>query len=101
MWARYSSAHFEQGAGRHACNNPYDRDADEKFFKTMDASEFWEISRDEFLTLIAPSFTAVDDKEDMDAILARAHMIIITDSGVYYRVATTDKRPVTSLFLGQ
>ncbi|CAE7554952.1 unnamed protein product, partial [Symbiodinium pilosum] len=95
VWARYSSAHFEQGAGRHACNKSYDRDADEKFFKTMDASKFWEISHDEFLTLIAPSFTAVDDKEDMDAILARAHMIIITDSGVYYRVATTDKRPVT------
>ena len=31
----------------------------------------------------------------MDAILARTHLIVITDSGVYYRVASTSKDPVS------
>ena len=29
VWARYSSVQFDQGAGRYACNNPYNHDIDD------------------------------------------------------------------------
>jgi len=34
VWARYSTAYFEQAAGRQACNNPYNQDLDNEFGKT-------------------------------------------------------------------
>ena len=49
------------------------------------------IQHKDFLDLIAPSFTGVEDAEDMAAILARTHVIVLTDNGVYYRVASTEK----------
>ncbi|CAE7776876.1 unnamed protein product [Symbiodinium sp. CCMP2592] len=87
----YSSAHFEQGAGRHACNNPYDRSVDEEAFASMKTTKCWHISHENFIKLITPSFSAVDEAEDLDAILARTHFIVLTDSGVYHRVAATAK----------
>ena len=94
MWARYSSAQFDQGSGRHACNNPYDRSTDDEVFATMHKGNFWKIPYDKFLQLIQPSFSAVEDPEDMDAIMARTHLIVITDHGLYFRVANTSKDPV-------
>ncbi|CAE7631905.1 unnamed protein product, partial [Symbiodinium sp. CCMP2592] len=91
VWARYSSAHFEQGAGRHACNNPYDRSVDEEAFANMNTTKCWHISHENFIKLITPSFSAVDEAEDLDAILARTHFIVLTDSGVYHRVAAAAK----------
>ena len=38
VWARYSSAYFEQGAGRQACNNPYDQECDKDMYRKMQAS---------------------------------------------------------------
>ena len=35
VWARYSSAQFDQGAGRHACNNPYNQNVDRELFEQM------------------------------------------------------------------
>ena len=61
----------------------------------MNASKVWHAGHEEFLKMIKPSFLAVDEDEDMDAILARTHLIVITDSGVYYRVASTSKDPVS------
>ena len=94
MWARYSSAQFEQGAGRHACNNPYSRQIDAEMFKSMSAINNWQIPYEKFLNLISPSFTAIDEAEDMSAILARTHIILLTDNGIYFRVASTSKEPV-------
>ena len=94
VWARYSSAQFEQGAGRHACNNPYDRRVDEEAFAAMNSRKIWEIPHETFLKLINPSFCGVDDDEDMAAILARTHLIVLTDNGIYYRVAATSTSPV-------
>ena len=94
MWARYSSAQFDQGAGRHACNNPYNRAIDEELFASMQKSKIWSVPHAKFLDMIKPSFLAVDEDEDMDAILARTHLVLLTDSGVYYRVAGTSKDPV-------
>ena len=36
----------------------------------------------EFLDLLQPSFAAIDSKEDMDAILARTHVILLSEHGV-------------------
>ncbi|CAE7034963.1 GIP [Symbiodinium sp. CCMP2592] len=91
VWARYSSAYFEQGAGRQACNNPYNRQIDEEAHKNMKASNIWEIPHKQFLELIQPSFSSIDEAEDMDAILARTHVIVITDHGLYWRLAKVEK----------
>ena len=61
----------------------------------MSASKLWQANHEKFLKLIKPSFRAVEDDEDMDAILARTHLIVITDSGLYYRLASTSKDPVS------
>ena len=60
----------------------------------MSLSKTWKADREKFLELINPSFLAIDDKEDMDAILARTHLIVLTESGLYYRLASTSKDPV-------
>ena len=91
VWARYSSAYFEQGAGRQACNNPYNRQTDEEAYNSMKTSNIWEISHKQFLELIQPSFSSIDEVEDMDAILARTHVIVITDHGLYWRLAKVKK----------
>ena len=48
----------------------------------------------EFLDLIQPSFAAIDSKEDMDAILARTHVVLLGEHGVYWRVASIEKKEV-------
>ncbi|CAE7830488.1 unnamed protein product [Symbiodinium necroappetens] len=95
VWARYTSAQFDQGAGRHACNNPYARDLDEKLYMDMKKSKVWQAPHNKFIDMIKPSFAAIDEDEDMDAILARTHIILITDCGIYYRVASTSKDPIS------
>ncbi|CAE8596347.1 unnamed protein product [Polarella glacialis] len=94
VWARYSSAQFDMGAGRHACNNPYDKDLDEQQYVQMKRTGVFEVTFANFMNLIQPSFAAIDDKEDMLAILARTHVILISDNGVYHRVAGTTQDPV-------
>ena len=37
---------------------------------------------------------AIDEDEDFDVILARTHIILLTDNGVYYRLASTSSKPV-------
>ena len=37
----------------------------------------------------------VDSKEDMDAILARTHVVLLSDHGVYWRVASTLKDDIS------
>jgi len=51
VWARCSSAQFDQGAGRHACNNPYNQNVDRELFqqmqkehKTCPVQESWNIA---------------------------------------------------------
>ena len=70
------------------------RAEDDKAFAQMKTSNIWEISHDDFVKLITPSFSAVDEVEDMDAIMARTHFIVITDNGIYYRVAATTKTSI-------
>ena len=94
VWARYSSAYFEQGAGRQACNNPYDQKLDESMYQEMQRSKIFEVEHKLFLDLIHPSFEGVDNMEDMAAIIARTHIIVITDNGVYWRLAGAQKSKV-------
>ena len=60
----------------------------------MKSSKIFEINHESFIKLIKPSFEGIDDKEDMDAIIARTHLIVITSSGVYWRVAGNHKSNV-------
>lgn len=57
----------------------------------MKASNIWEVPHKQFLELIQPSFSSIDEVEDMDAILARTHVIVITDHGLYWRLAKVEK----------
>ena len=56
VWAHYSSAYFEQGAGRQACNNPYHQECDKNMYQKMQASGIWKIKHENFVKLIQPSF---------------------------------------------
>ena len=90
VWARYSSAQFDQGAGRHACNNPYNAKLETEILENASkAAKMNCIFYKDFLDLIAPSFGAVEDSEDMAAILARTHLIVLIEKGCYWRLAGT------------
>ena len=95
IWARYSSAQFDQGAGRHACNNPYNALLEPTILENaLKGGKVNSIAYKDFLDLVAPSFGGVEDTEDMAAIFARTHLIVLTDKGVYWRLAGTDKEDV-------
>ena len=59
VWARYSSAQFDQGAGRHACNIPCNHDIDDVLAGDLQKNGKTEIAHNDFMDLIAPSFTGV------------------------------------------
>jgi hypothetical protein len=94
VWARYTSAQFDQGANRQACNNPYDRDVDDRLYKKMKDTASFEVPVEDFLPLIQPSFAGVGERDDMDAVLARTHLIVLTLHGVYWRLASPDLNTV-------
>ena len=95
VWARYSSAQFDQGAGRHACNNPYNVALEDDILENASkAGKINCIAHKDFLDLIAPSFDGVEDAEDLAAILARTHFVVLTEKGVYWRLAGTGKEDV-------
>ena len=67
----------------------------------MKTGNAWEISHHDIVKLITPSFSAVDEVEDMDAIMARTRFIVITDNGIYYRVEATAKTSMNFIPLGE
>ena len=95
VWARYSSTQFDQGAARHACNNPYNVALEDDILENAPkAGKINCIAHKDFLDLVAPSFGGVEDIEDSAAILARTHLIVLTEKGVYWRLAGTGKEDV-------
>lgn len=60
----------------------------------MQSTSTWHIGHKDFLDIIGLSFTGVEDPEDMAAILARAHIIVLSGNGVYYRAASTERSNV-------
>ena len=70
VWARHSSAQFDQGSGHHACNNPYNHVLECELFQKMQSTSTWHVAHKDFLDIIAPSFIGVGGSEDMAAILA-------------------------------
>ena len=91
LWARYSSSTFDLGSSRQTCSNPYDAAAEEKAVNGIVEDT---ITHDHFKQLIAPSFESVTDPDDFDAILARAHMIVVTKKHVFWRIASAIAAPV-------
>ena len=63
-------------------------------YQKMEATRTWYIEHKDFLDMVAPSFSGVEDSEDMAAILARTHIIVLTDNGAYYCVASTERLKV-------
>ncbi|CAK0861487.1 unnamed protein product [Prorocentrum cordatum] len=87
LWARWGGCAFEQGPCRQAVANPYDRDAEKA---ALDAATLNEYGLDLLKRIIAPSLGDVRTEEDFHAVLARAHVIVVTDLGVHWRVASAN-----------
>ena len=49
VWVRYYSAQFDQGAGRRACNNPYNHVLDCELFQKMETTGKTHIGHKDFL----------------------------------------------------
>ena len=60
----------------------------------MAESQNGKITHEQFMLLIEPSFAACDNDEDMQAIVARAHIIVVTEKHIFHRVATPEKTQV-------
>ncbi|CAK0796371.1 unnamed protein product [Prorocentrum cordatum] len=87
LWARWGGCAFVQGSRRQAVANPYDRDAEKA---ALDAATLNKHGLDLLKRIIAPSLEDVRAEEDFNAILARAHVIVVTDLGVHWRVASAN-----------
>ena len=87
LWARWGGCGFEQGSCRQAVANPYDRDAERA---ALDAATLNKYDLDHFKKIVAPSLEEVKSEEDFNAVLARSHVVVVTDLGVHWRVASAD-----------
>ncbi|CAK0887243.1 unnamed protein product [Prorocentrum cordatum] len=85
--ARRGGCALEQGSCRQAVANPYDRDAEKA---ALDAATLNKHGLDLLKRIIAPSLGDARTEEDFNAILARAHVIVVTDLGVHWRVASAN-----------
>jgi hypothetical protein len=90
LWARYGSSTFDQSASRQACNNPICKTSVKNAIEKAQHAAPFEL----FLDIIKPSFKAITDEEDLLAILARTHVVVISDETVFWRFASEDKNPV-------
>ena len=59
VWARYTSASFDQGAHRQACNNAFDRKLERTVYEAMKSAGIFEVVHDQFVDIIRPSFATV------------------------------------------
>lgn len=84
MWARWGSAQFDRGASRQVCSNPYCKVTEEK---AVEEARDNTISHARFMELVMPSFAAVKEPADFEAILARSHILVLTDKHIFYRHA--------------
>ncbi len=94
IWARWSSAEFDTGASRQACNNSYDKKYEEHLVANHRRDAPDHITHDDFVRLVEPSFKNIGDEENLLAVLARAHVILLTDFRVYFREATENRKTV-------
>jgi len=74
IWGRYGSATKDQGANRQACSTPIKKKALRESLAQAGKSNC--ISHGEFLLVIEPSFTSINDEEDMVAVVARTHTVV-------------------------
>ena len=86
LWARWGGSSFEQNQSRQYTVNPYD----EAYEKTVrSASSVQEgISLKDFLHIVADNFPEKSTRSDIEGYLNRYHMVLLTDSWIYYRFAT-------------
>ncbi|CAK0844083.1 unnamed protein product [Prorocentrum cordatum] len=87
LWARWGGCAFEQRSSRQAVANPYDREAERA---ALAAATLGKYSLGYLEKIVAPSLEAVDDEEDLHAILGRANVVVVADTGVHWRVASAD-----------
>lgn len=91
IWACYGSATMDQGASRQACNNPINKKALRKAVAKAGSSDC--IYHAEFLLVIEPSFTSINDEEDMLAVVARTHIVVCSEEVVLWRTAREEAKP--------
>ncbi|CAK0804558.1 unnamed protein product, partial [Prorocentrum cordatum] len=83
-WARWGSPEFDTGSSRQVCNNACDKDFEAELVSKWTEGTPKDVSSDDFMKLIRPSFCQVED-EDLLAIGARTHFVLVTDKRVYFR----------------
>ena len=89
LWARWGGAGFDMGSFRQAVTNPY-----KKGIKLGDGAY---MSWVDFLKLIEPSLPKDYDDEDIEALLRRTGIIVITETEIVFRVASREKDPVPAI----
>ena len=94
LWARYTSAEFDVGSSRQVCNNAYDKAFEKELVSKWKKGMPMDVGSDDFMRLIRPSFRQVTDDEDLLAVLARTHVVVLTNKRVYFRHASEEEARV-------
>ena len=89
LWARWGGAGFDMGMFRQCVTNAYN--------KGVKINPGLPLSHALFLQLIEPSVPKEADAEDVEAVLRRANIIVITPVAVVYRVATREEVDVPTI----
>ncbi|CAK0823725.1 unnamed protein product, partial [Prorocentrum cordatum] len=87
---RIRPAIFDDGelSEQSVCNNAYDKDFETELVSKWAEGTSKDVSSDDFMKLIRPSFCQVKEDEDLLAIGARTHFVLVTDKRVYFRHAS-------------
>ncbi|CAK0827713.1 unnamed protein product [Prorocentrum cordatum] len=90
LWARWGSSTFAPGASRQAVINSYDNALEKRMVADWRQGKLMVITIQQFMALIAPSLKQITEEEDMKALLARSHVVVTTDTRVYFRLASDE-----------
>ena len=92
LWARWGGSSFQQNQSRQVCVNPYDKDMESKLPSASASAE--EVLLRDFLKLVECNWPRTSETEDIDAYLARYHIVLLSDRWIYYRFAGNNKSNV-------
>jgi hypothetical protein len=89
LWARWGGASFEQTQHREACVNPYDVVYEKNVTVVKNASGEEEISLSDFIRIIQVNWPTGSTEEDVEAYLNRYHIVLLSNTHVYFRLAAS------------
>ncbi|CAK0858292.1 unnamed protein product, partial [Prorocentrum cordatum] len=73
-----------------AANNSYDNASEKRLVAEWHQKKPMDITIQQIMDLIAPSRKLITVEEDMKALLARAHVVVTTDTRVHFRLASDE-----------